>query len=94
MSKSLLSNERECLICGSTKDLHCHHIYFGVGRRTVSDREGAWCYLCARHHNTSNAGVHFNHALDQYLKERCQLAWEMQRGSREDFIKTFGRNYL
>ena len=91
---SLISNARECLVCGSQRDLHKHHIYYGRGRRSVSEREGAWCYLCAKHHNMSNNGVHFNHALDQYLKERCQLAFEMQRGSRDDFRKLFGRSYL
>jgi len=95
MSSSLISDKRECVICGYTEDLHRHHIYYGRGRKKISEREGAWCYLCAYHHNMSNHGVHFDKALDDYLKERCQLAWEWQnRCTREDFIKTFGRNYL
>ena len=94
MSKSIISNERECVICGSTYNLHRHHIYGGVGRRDLSERWGCWCYLCARHHNMSDASVHFNRQLDFRLKQECQKRWEVEHGTREEFVRTFGRNYL
>ena len=94
MSKSIISNERVCLVCGTHLNLHKHHIYEGVGRRTLSEKWGCWCYLCARHHNMSNEGVHFNKTLDLKLKQQCQKAWEFQCGTREEFIKTFRRSYL
>jgi len=94
MSKSLLSNTRECYVCGTTYDLHKHHIYGGHGRRNLSEKYGCWVYLCAPHHDMSDQGVHFNKALDIDLKSQCQRAWESKYGSREQFIKTFIKSYL
>ena len=93
MSKSLISNERKCFICDTTLGLHKHHIFFGTANRKPSEKYGCWVYLCGEHHNLSNAGVHFNRELDLVFKRECQKRWEKQFGSREDFIKTFGRNY-
>ena len=94
MSKSLISNERFCLVCGTPINLHKHHIYEGRGRRQLSEKWGAWCFLCPRHHNMSNEGVHFNKTLDLKLKQKCQEAFEFQIGTREEFIKIFGKSYL
>ena len=92
--KSLLSNERECFMCKTTEGLHKHHVFFGTGRRKLSEQDGCWCYLCAKHHNASDAGVHFNKGLDLFLKRICQKKWEAVHGTREDFIRRYGRNYL
>lgn len=94
MAKSIISNERECLVCKTTFDLHRHHVFFGTANRKLSEQYGCWVYLCGRHHNLSNAGVHFNKPFDTKLKQICQKKWEELNGSREDFIRTFGRNYL
>lgn len=91
---SLMSDVRECYVCKTTLNLHKHHIFYGRGRRDKSEKYGCWVYLCARHHNMSNAGVHFSKYLDNKLKQECQRRWESVNGSREDFIKEFGRNYL
>jgi hypothetical protein len=91
--KSIISNEKYCLVCG-LPNVHKHHIYEGTGRRKLSEKYGCWCFLCPRHHNMSNEGVHFNKILDLKLKQQCQKAWEFQYGSREDFIKVFNRSYL
>lgn len=93
--KSIISNEYQCLVCGRTTNLHRHHIFFGSANRAISELYGCWCYLCPRHHNASNYGVHLNHKLDLQLKQRAQRAWmEKYDGGVEDFIKAFGRNYL
>ena len=93
MSNSILSNERTCMVCGTTLNLHKHHIFFGTGKRKLSEQYGCWCYLCARHHNMSNEGVHFNKELDTKLKVLCQVEWQKQHPDL-DFIKIFGRNYI
>ena len=92
MSKSVLSNEHECFVCKSTYNLHRHHIYAGA-RRKKSEELGAWCYLCARHHNMSGVGVHNSHTLDLKLKRLCQTELEKRGMTREEFISTFGKNY-
>ena len=94
MSKSIISNVRKCYKCGTTYDLHKHHI-FGGGRRKQSEKYGCWCYLCGKHHNLSNAGVHFYKPFDLQLKIECEhkliysYGWSIDR-----FIYTFGRNYF
>lgn len=94
MSKSILSNERCCYVCKTTIGLHRHHIFYGKGKRDLSEKYGCWVYLCAPHHNGSNAGVHFNKILDLELKKICQAAWENKFGTRADFINTFIKSYL
>lgn len=93
MSKSIVSNEKECLICGTTYGLHKHHIFYGQGYRELSEKYGCWCWLCGRHHNLSNVGVHFNREADLKLKRYCQKLWEQKYGH-EKFMQIFGRNYL
>lgn len=93
MSKSIISNYPECFICKDTEFLHRHHIFYGTANRAISEKWGCWVYLCWRHH-TGKMGVHNNRNMDLRLKEMCQRAWEEQNGTREDFIKTFGRSWL
>lgn len=91
--QSIVSNVEECLVCGSTYNLHKHHIFFGTANRKLSEQYGCWCYLCARHHNMSNAGVHFNKALDTKLKEQTQKKFN-EVYPELDFRKIFGKNYI
>ena len=94
MSKSIISNDKKCFICGSDTALHKHHIFYGAKNRRNSEKQGCWVYLCAMHHNMSSHGVHFDKDKDLYLKKFAQATWEMENGSREEFVKIFGRNYL
>ena len=91
---SLISSKQECYVCKKLWNLHMHHIFYGAGRRSLSDQYGCWVYLCAYHHNMSDEGVHFNKERDLRLKRECQEEWEKQYGSREDFIRVFGKSYL
>lgn len=69
-------------------------MYFGKNRKK-SIEDGCCVYLCGKHHNQSNAGVHFNHKLDLELKKQMELYWlKTYNKSVEDFIKKYGRNYL
>lgn len=94
MSKSIMSNERKCYVCGYTKDLHRHHIFFGRKDHKHSEKYGCWCYLCGVHHNLSNVGVHFDKELDDKLKAECQQKWEEIYGTRQEFMRIFFKNYL
>ena len=94
MTQSILSNEKECYVCHTTEYLHRHHVFEGSARRQQSERHGCWIYLCGKHHNLSNSAIHFNKALDLKVKRECQAEWEKRNGSREDFIRIFGRSYI
>jgi len=92
MSKSIMQSEKKCYITGATQNLHKHHIFFGC-RRSTSEKWGCWVWLRADYHNMSNYGVHFNHDLDVWLKQRCQRRFEKLYGH-EKFMEVFGKNYL
>ena len=38
--KSIIQAKKECFICSKQFGLHSHHIYFGVARRPISERNG------------------------------------------------------
>lgn len=91
--KSILQNEKKCLVCGTTENLHLHHIFFGNANRKISDKNGFTCWLCGIHHNLSNQGVHFNIKLDAEIKEMCQIEFEKTH-TREEFMALIGKNYI
>lgn len=91
--KSVLQHYKECWVCGTTLDLHSHHIFFGTANRKKSEQYGMKVWLCGHDHNMSNEGVHFNKVLDIKLKQFAQEYFENHIGTREDFIREFGRNY-
>lgn len=90
--KSILQDEKECFVCRNTLYLHKHHI-FGGGLRPVSDREGFVVYLCPKHHNMSDEGVHFNPEMDKGIKIACQSEFERTH-TRKEWMDLIGKNYL
>lgn len=91
LPRSIISNDRVCYVCGATYNLHRHHIFYGPNRKK-SEKYGCWVYLCAKHHNMSDQGVHFNKALDNSLKRQAQERWQEKNGDK--FVEVFGKNYL
>lgn len=91
--KSIIQDKKECLVCGSW-NVEDHHIFFGVAKRKLSEKYGLKVWLCPNHHRGAY-GVHGKegHKLDLELKQLGQKAFEWEH-TREEFIKTFGRNYL
>ena len=94
MVRSILQRNKACYICGTTLNLHLHHVFYGTANRRLSDEDGCVVYLCQRHH-TGAAGVHNNRKIDLTLKARCQIEWQKQNDKTiEDFIERYGRNCL
>lgn len=97
--KSIMQSNKECYLCRkmfgicNERGLHEHHIYEGFGRRRQSEKMGAKVWLCAKHHNMSDYGIHFNKEEDMELKRACQRKFE-ETHSRDEFIELIGRNYL
>lgn len=83
-----------CALCGSKSKVATHEIFYGTANRKKSIEDGLVVNLCGDHHNLSSNGVHFNKELDLELKQKAQKTYEEKLGSREDFIKRYGRNYL
>lgn len=75
--------------------MHKHHVFYGTANRRKSEEDGCWVWLCAKHHNMSDEGVHFDKKLDLELKIVVELMWlEYYSKTIEDFIKRYGKNYL
>lgn len=92
--KSVLQSKKECYVCGTIFDLHDHHVLYGTSNRKHAEKYGLKVWLCGKHHNMSNEGVHFNKSLDLHLKQKAQAYFEDNYGTRGDFRKIFGRSYL
>ena len=92
--ESIIQSEKECYVCKTTLELHSHHIIYGTANRKQSEKYGLKVWLCGKHHNLSNEGVHYNKELDLHLKRLAQEHYEANYGCRLNFIDTFGRNYL
>lgn len=93
--KSIIQNEKQCYVCGTTYNLHDHHIFEGFANRKLSEREGLKIWLCGRHHNLSREGIHQNRELDLKIKKMAQEKWqEKNNKTKEDFIKIFGRSNI
>lgn len=90
--QSAIQKEKECWVCGTTQNLHSHHIFPGYSRRTLSEKRGFKVYLCMNHHN--EAHKYTNTGFSLYLKMLCQEYYEDNYGTREDFIREFGKSRL
>lgn len=86
---------KDLYTCYLTKSniTHRHHI-FGGANKARSEKYGFIIPLRPDLHNMSNQGVHFNKDLDLKFKRMAQEYYEEHFGTRKQFIKEFGRNYL
>ena len=81
-------------MCGTRQNIHIHEVFFGKNRQ-ISIKDGMCVYLCGKHHNQSNEGVHFNPDLDIKLKHIAENRWlEYYNKTMDDFIKKYGRWYI
>lgn len=95
--KSILQEDKTCFLCGRNGNgdpLEEHHIFGGTNRR-LSEEDGLKVWLCGgRCHRCGKKSAHMNSDTSTFLKQEAQLAWESRYGSREAFLKRYGRNYL
>ena len=81
-----------CWYCGRY-GTEIHHIYYGVGNRSLSTRFGEVVGLCYNHHR-GKQGVHNgNKELDTMLKQAGQRAF-IEHYPQDDFLAVFGKNFL
>lgn len=83
-----------CIVCGNPNTV-IHHVFHGYGRRQKSEKYGYVVRLCVRHH-TGSDGIHQakNRRHDLALMQEAQKHFEANYGSREDFIREFGKSWL
>ena len=86
---SVFTNDLEhCIICKRKKE-HLHEIFFGSNRKK-SMQYGFVIPLCHECH----AEMHRNKYWQKYWHIKGQKCWEEKIGTREEFIRVFGRSYL
>lgn len=90
--ESIISQERECYICGGRVWLEEHHIFGGANRK-LSEKYGLKVYLCHYCHNEPPLGVHHNRENADRLREMGQKAFNSTYPNK-DFVKIFGRNFI
>lgn len=74
---------------------HRHEIFFGTRNRQKSIKDGLVVYLTPEMHNMSNKGVHYNKEFREYMQKEGQKVWmNYYNKTAEEFIKTYGKNYL
>lgn len=92
--ESIIQSERECFVCHSQRFLEVHHCMHGTANRKIADRLGLTIYLCPYCHR-GNAGVHHNADLDLKIKKIAEQAYlDYYGATKEDWVRTFGKNYL
>lgn len=64
----------------------------GVGRRNLSEKRGFKVWLCPDCHRFVHANI--NKGFSLMLRQECQSYYEEHIGSREDFIREFGKSRL
>lgn len=97
--ESIIQEKKECYICGDSGiedmcGLEEHHI-FGGSNRKWSEKYGLKVYLCGEKcHRNGPQAVHRNKETNCRIKKAGQRAFEEHFGTREEFMKIFGRNYI
>lgn len=95
--RSIIPNngKNKCYLCGRFSLWTEEHHIFGGSRRTASEKRGLKVYLDVQCHKGTN-GVHGKNGAkyQQRLHEVGQKIYEEMYGTREDFIKEFGKSYL
>ena len=91
--KSIMQDEKVCYICGTPYGLEDHHVFNGNPNRKYSEKYGLKVWLCNEHH-TGNHGVHRDYDAMKWLKQEGQKVFEKEYGTREEFMRIFGRSWL
>lgn len=94
--KSIMDTQKgTCYVCGRSCESQEHHIFYGTANRNLSEKYGLKVYLCLNHHTAGPEAIHNgNEELSRRLKQEGQRAFESRHGSRSDFMRIFGKNYL
>ena len=88
-----MQSEQESYLSGRTDSLEEHHIFYGQGRRKLSERYGLKVWLTHDEHNEPPDGVHFNQTARRALERAGQEEFE-RKYPELNFMRIFGKNYL
>jgi hypothetical protein len=92
---SVFTDDMEHCIETGTPQCHRHHIFPGVNRKKC-EIYGFVIPIAYYLHEFQEGSIHNNpnEGLDLKWKQKAQMYYEEHHGSRENFIKLFGRSWL
>ena len=92
---SVFTDDMEHCIETGTPQCHRHHI-FGKYNRKKSEEHGFVIPIAYYLHEFGKDSIHANpnKGLDLKWKQKAQEYYEEHYGTRADFIREYGRNYL
>lgn len=91
--KSIFTDDMDhCMFTGCAP-VERHHVFGGSNRKKSEKYHFVAPLRPDLHPNGVFAGEHAKE-VDLYLKQKAQAYYEEHIGSREDFIKEFGKSYL
>ena len=93
MTDSIIQSKRACYATGAEYGLDRHHCFKG-SRRKASERHGLWVWLRHDVHMDMHDHRKPYETLENDLKRVAQEAFEANGGTREEFMRAFGANYL
>lgn len=92
MANKLQEDLEICALCGKrivgVRDKH--HLLNGTAYRKKSEEDGLYVYL----HHTCHMWLHEHPISLRTFKQRAQRYYEENIGTRKEFIKRYGKNYL
>lgn len=103
MKSIMQQNKDVCYLCGKPANwsggifdaLEEHHIYEGNPKRRLSEKYGLKVYLHGIEcHREGPCSAHKNRSIRLGLQAAGQRKFEETHGSREEFVRIFGKNYL
>lgn len=92
---SVFTDDMDHCIFTESPYVERHHIFGGWANKTLSEKYGFVVPLrYDLHPNGVRADRRYAKQIDEYLKKMAQEYYENHYGTREEFMKVFGRSYL
>lgn len=87
--ESIMQALNECYLCGRTGGLEKHHALHGTANRKLADEDRLVVYLC----HSCHMALHDKGIGDRRIQKAAQAMWERTYGTREEFIRRYGKSY-
>ena len=95
-TRSIVTNDTyACYFCGKKADCE-HHLLFGNGTRKLAEEDGIKVPVCNTCHTIGPVigRIHDNPVGEKLSKMLGQAIYENKIGTRDDFMKRYGKSYL
>lgn len=98
--ESLMQKGKYCYLCYEKygkynyRALHKHHALHGSANRALAEADGLYIYACLGCHELDKDAIHNCYATDLSVMQQAQRVYEEKLGSREAFIKRYGKSFL